>query len=326
MSQVAGYVSKTMYTMYTNNTLLQFGETWSRAINLHLNSKQRKKDLEKQLGDQKKPKPYIRQQVQALIWTPARHTKQILRTCHPVSTTAEEDRIITFLSPVLGCYPANYTFEDDSIYLDINMHPERHIKAFIMLNKCLANADYQCIQALPLQSSWVYGHVPMDTQILVHHILKEQYKPVTDKRPAVSTKKPAASDDKSAASTVEQVRFTDEEYWAKVVDLKLRVFKDHSQHTFNRFILTDGVSLCVVRRTVEATLAKKAAGEKRKRNRLAQQAQQTQPVQPPVQQAQPPLQLVAQQAWMSTGPPVRLPMVTPAQQMWMPVVTPVQQT
>ncbi|KAJ1854393.1 hypothetical protein GGH12_004550 [Coemansia sp. RSA 1822] len=195
-----------------------------------------------------------------------------------------------------------------------------------MLNKCLANADYRCIQELPLQSSWVYGHVPMDTQILVHHILKEQYKPVTDKRPAVSTKKPAASDDKSAASTVEQVRFTDEEYWAKVVDLKLRVFKDHSQHTFNQFILTDGVSLCVVRRTVEATLAKKAAGEKRKRNRLAQQAQQTQPVQPPVQQAQLPLQLVAQQAWMSTGPPVRLPMVTPAQQAWIPMVTPVQQT
>ncbi|KAJ2474768.1 hypothetical protein IWW56_005723 [Coemansia sp. RSA 2131] len=159
----------------------------------------------------------------------------------------------------------------------------------------------------------------MDTQILVHHILKEWYSPVTDKQPAVSSKKQAMSDDKSAASTIKQVQFTDEEYWAKVVDLKLRVFKDHSCHTFNWFILTDGVSLCVVCQTVEVTLAKKAAGEKCKHNQLVQQAQQTQPVQPTVQQAQLPLQLVVQQAWMSMGPPVRLPMVTPAQQAWMPM-------
>ncbi|KAJ2472357.1 hypothetical protein IWW56_006162, partial [Coemansia sp. RSA 2131] len=71
------------------------------------------------------------------------------------------------------------------------MHLERHIKAFIMLNKCLAAADHRCIQALPLQQSWVYGHAPMDTQILVHHILKERYSPVTDKWLAVSTKKQA---------------------------------------------------------------------------------------------------------------------------------------
>ncbi|KAJ2480741.1 hypothetical protein IWW56_002254 [Coemansia sp. RSA 2131] len=169
-----------------------------------------------------------------------------------------------------------------------------------MLNKCLANADHQCIQALLLQQSWVYGHAPMDMQILVHHILKEQYLPVTDTQPAVSTKKPAASNDK--------------------------VFKDHSRHTFNQFILTDGVSLCVVCWTVEVTLAKKAAGEKRKHNQLAQQAQQTQPVQLPVQQVQPPLQLVAQQMQLPTGPPVRLPMVIPAQQAWMPMITLAQQT
>ncbi|KAJ2666734.1 hypothetical protein IW148_000724 [Coemansia sp. RSA 1199] len=214
------------------------------------------------------------------------------------------------------------------------MYPDRHIKAFIMLNKCLVNADYQCIQALLQQRSWVYGHMPMVTQILVHHILKEPYSPVMDKQPAVSTKKPAAFDDEPAVSVVEQYRFTDEEYWAKVVNLQLRVFKDYSQHTFNQFILTDGVSLCVVCQTVEATLAKKAAGEKRKRNRLAQQAQQMQPVQLPVQlqheqlaaqQARPPTGPLTQQAWMSTGPPVRLPMVIPAQQVWMSTGPLVQQ-
>ncbi|KAJ2499835.1 hypothetical protein GGH96_003178 [Coemansia sp. RSA 1972] len=257
MSRVAGYISQTMHTMYLNNTMLRFGEMWSWAINLKLQSKQRRKVLEQELGNQKKSKAFIRQQVQMQIWTPARHAKQILHTRHPQGKTAVEKEIIDFLSPVLSCYPVKYAFEDDSIHLDAKMHPERHVQAFIMLNKCLAAADYRCIQALPLQRSWIHRHVPLDTQILAQQILKETYSPGTD-----------------------------EEYWAKVVDLKLRVFKDHPRHTFNKFITTDGVSLCVVRRTVEATLAKKAAGEKCKLNQLAKQAQQT------AQQARPPAQSV----------------------------------
>ncbi|KAJ2495628.1 hypothetical protein GGH96_006324 [Coemansia sp. RSA 1972] len=152
--------------------------------------------------------------------------KQILHTCHLEGTTTEEKKIIDFLSPVLSCYPVNYTFEDDSIHLDAKMYPERHVQAFIILNKCLAAANYWCIQALPLQRSWIYWHVPMVTQIPVHHILKDEYAPVTDKWLAKTAKKQAVSNDEPAVSA-EQGRFTDEEYWAKVVDLKLRVFKDH---------------------------------------------------------------------------------------------------
>ncbi|KAJ2502255.1 hypothetical protein GGH96_001190 [Coemansia sp. RSA 1972] len=199
------------------------------------------------------------------------------------------------------------------------MHPERHLMAFVTLNKCLVAAKYQCIQALPLQHSWIHRHVPLDTVILAQQILKEKYSPGTD-----------------------------EEYWAKVIDLKLRVFKDHPRHTFNKFITTDSVSLCVVHRSVEAMLAKKAAGEKRKRNQLAKQAQQTaqqaaqsvqlmQSLQSMVQSF--PLSahsfpLLAQsvQLTQSFPPPVHsfpllawVPMVVPAQQAWVPMVTPTQQ-
>ncbi|KAJ2495601.1 hypothetical protein GGH96_006333, partial [Coemansia sp. RSA 1972] len=334
--------------MYKNNIKLRFGETWSRAINLKLDSKRRRKALEQELGDQKKSKAFIQQQVQEQIWSPARRTKQILRTRHPKGTTDVEKDIINFLSPVLSCYPTDYAFEDDSIYLDAELHPERHLMAFITLNKCLAAAEYRCIQSLPLQRSWIHRHVPLDTRILAQQILKDTYSPGSD-----------------------------EEYWAKVIDLKLRVFKDHPRHTFNKFITTNGVSLCVVRRTVEATLAKKAAGEKRKHNQLAKQAQQTaqqaqlpahsttQPAQSAVQPAVQPaystttqpvysttqpvfsfplsahsfplsahsfplsahsFPLLAQSTvYLTTQPPVRLPMVVPAQQAWVPMVVPVQQ-
>ncbi|KAJ2481662.1 hypothetical protein IWW56_001572 [Coemansia sp. RSA 2131] len=370
-----------MHTMYKNNIKLRFGETWSRAINLKLDSKRRRKALEQELGDQKKSKAFIRQQVQEQIWSPARRTKQILHTRHPKGTTDVEKDIVNFLSPVLSCYPTDYAFEDDSIYLDAELHPERHLMAFITLNKCLAAAEYRCIQSLPLQRSWIHRHVPLDTRILAQQILKDTYSPGSD-----------------------------EEYWAKVIDLKLRVFKDHPRHTFNKFITTDGVSLSVVRRTVEATLAKQAAGEKRKLNQLAKQAQQTaqqaqlpeQSVQPAHSTAQPAYSTTVQPAhsttqpahstlqpahstlqpaystttqpaysttmqsavqaavqpaysttqpvysttqpvfsfplsahsfpllaqstvYLTTQPPVRLPMVVPAQQAWVPMVVPAQQ-
>ncbi|KAJ2661865.1 hypothetical protein IW148_003232 [Coemansia sp. RSA 1199] len=267
--------------MYKNNIKLRFGETWSRAINLKLDSKRRRKALEQELGDQKKSKAFIRQQVQEQIWSPARRTKQILHTRHPKGTTDVEKDIVNFLSLVLSCYPTDYAFEDDSIYLDAELHPERHLMAFITLNKCLAAAEYRCIQSLPLQRSWIHRHVPLDTRILAQQILKDTYSPGSD-----------------------------EEYWAKVIDLKLRVFKDHPRHTFNKFITTDGVSLSVVRRTVEATLAKQAAGEKRKLNQLAKQAQQTaqqaqlpeQSVQPAHSTAQPAYSTTVQPAHSTTQP------------------------
>ncbi|KAJ2496720.1 hypothetical protein GGH96_005642 [Coemansia sp. RSA 1972] len=163
----------------------------------------------------------------------------------------------------------------------------------------------------------------MDTIILVHHILKDEYAPATDKQSATTTKKQAVSNDEPA----------------------LRVFKDHPHHTFNKFITTDGVSLCVVHRTVEATLAKKAAGKKHKRSQLAQQeqqpAQQAQLLQLPTYSAvQPPAHLMTvqslveqtwiiaayreQQAWKMWE--VWEVQVSPVQLTWVPVAQQAQQT
>ncbi|KAJ2130832.1 hypothetical protein IW136_005457, partial [Coemansia sp. RSA 678] len=123
---------------------------------------------------------------------------------------------------------------------------------------------------------------------------------------AVSNDEQAMSDDEQAESNDEQAPSTDEEYWAEVVDLNLRVFKDHPRHVFNKYITTDGVSLCVMCQTIEKMVAKKVAGEKRKRKKQEQ-----------AQQAWMPMAIPVQQAWMPT--------VTPVQQLWMPVVTPVPQ-
>ncbi|KAJ2475165.1 hypothetical protein IWW56_005542 [Coemansia sp. RSA 2131] len=198
LSQVGSYVSKSILTDYKNNVMLRFGETWRRAINLKLDSKNKMDKLVKHLKSEGKSVEEIQEQRQAQIWSPAHHVKQVLCSRRPVATTAEEQTIIDFVTPVLKCYPVGHEFKGDNIYWDSKTRPEKHIKSFIMLNRCLVAANYRCIQALPLRRSWVYAHVPINTVILANHIFKE-YRPVMDKKLATSPDEPAVSPDEPAA-------------------------------------------------------------------------------------------------------------------------------
>ncbi|KAJ2562058.1 hypothetical protein GGH12_003519 [Coemansia sp. RSA 1822] len=70
----------------------------------------------------------------------------------------------------------------------------------------------------------------------------EEYRPVTDKLPATSAGKPK--------------RYTQEGYWEQVVDMKLKSFKDHAQHMFTGYVMTDGVSISVISKNKEKLAAK----------------------------------------------------------------------
>ncbi|KAJ2480178.1 hypothetical protein IWW56_002600 [Coemansia sp. RSA 2131] len=253
----------------------------------------------------------IREQRQVQIWSPARHAKQVLCCRWPVATTAEEQTIIDFVTPVLKCYPVGHEFKGDNIYWDSKTRPEKHLKSFIMLNRCLAAANYRCIQALPLRRSWVYAHVPLNTEILAQHIFEEEYIPVTDKLPATSAGKPK--------------RYTQEGYWEQVVDMKLKSFKDHARHMFTGYVMTDGVSISVIRKNKEK-LAAKVANQKRKCEEQAQQEQPAaqrarlaaQPVPPSYQPPSfQPVQQMPQQMSMSSQY-MRLPSQQMPQQMSIP--------
>ncbi|KAJ2544386.1 hypothetical protein GGF49_001247 [Coemansia sp. RSA 1853] len=122
--------------------------------------------------------------------------------------------------------------------------PARHAKQVLCSRRPIATTaeeqttiDFvtpvlKCYPALPLRRSWVYAHVPLNTEVLAQHIFEGEYRPVTDKQPAVSAGKPT--------------RYTQEGYWEQVVDLKLKSFKDHPRHVFTGYVMTDGVSISVI--------------------------------------------------------------------------------
>ncbi|KAJ2543088.1 hypothetical protein GGF49_002335 [Coemansia sp. RSA 1853] len=314
--------------------------------------------LVKRLKSEGKSVEEIREQRQAQIWSPARHAKQVLCSRWPVATTAEEQTIIDFVTPVLKCYPVGHEFKGDNIYWDSKTRPEKHIKSFIMLNRCLVAANYRCIQALPLRRSWVYAHVPINTVILANHIFGEKYRPAMDKQPATSPNEPAALPEEPAVSPNEPAtspnepaalpdeprktkkpkpkRYTQEGYWERVVDLKMKSFKDHPQHMFTGYVMTDGVSISVIRKNKEK-LAAKVANQKRKHEEQAQQeqpaaqrarlaAQPAQPVPPSYQQ--PAVQLLypqAQPSYPQLAPSFQQLPVQQEQQSWIRVVQQAQE-
>ncbi|KAJ2121702.1 hypothetical protein IW147_004019 [Coemansia sp. RSA 720] len=289
LSQVASYVSKSILTDYKNNVMLRFGETWRRAINLKLDSKNKMDKLVKRLKSEGKSVEEIREQRQAQIWSPARHAKQVLCSRWPVATTAEEQTIIDFVTPVLKCYPVGHEFKGDNIYWDSKTRPEKHIK------------------------------------------------PAMDKQPATSPNEPAAlPDEPRKTKKPKPKRYTQEGYWERVVDLKMKSFKDHPQHMFTGYVMTDGVSISVIRKNKEK-LAAKVANQKRKHEEQAQQeqpaaqqarlaAQPAQPVPPSYQQ--PAVQLLypqAQPSYPQLAPSFQQLPVQQEQQSWIRVVQQAQE-
>ncbi|KAJ2498127.1 hypothetical protein GGH96_004547 [Coemansia sp. RSA 1972] len=119
----------------------------------------------------------------------------------------------------------------DSIFYDVKVHPLQHLKAFVQLNMILAREKMRFVQALPLQRSWVYSHVPLNTAILVRCIFDEPY---TATLGGKKTIKP-------------DIR----KHWGRAVDLEQDMFQLQKGHQFLGFAMTDGVSISAVRETKE---------------------------------------------------------------------------
>ncbi|KAJ1858050.1 hypothetical protein LPJ76_001288 [Coemansia sp. RSA 638] len=184
--------------------------------------------------------------------------------------TPFEQAIINELQPVLDSYDNDYEFAENSIYYDVKANPGKHLKAFIWLEIIFAEWGMSCTQALPLRSSWVYAHVPLNTAMLVQCVFSEPYNRISGGK--------------------EKIQPHINTYWKRAVDLQQDIFRSHGHYKFMGYMVTDGVSISAVRELVdEEPGGKKVCKEpaektvcKSKRGRPRKQAQpaQPEPVQP----------------------------------------------
>ncbi|KAJ2495363.1 hypothetical protein GGH96_006403, partial [Coemansia sp. RSA 1972] len=257
----AGYVAKAMLTNYGNNVMLQYGSTLQGAVNTLLKCQQCRKKLVDELEAKHMTAAEIKCECETQIWGPARRLKESLGTGQPDSMSEQEEMIIGLLQPVLDCYSIGHKFQMDSIYYDAKVHPLQHLKAFVQLNMILAREKMRFVQALPLQHSWVYSHVPLNTAILVRCIFDEPY---TATPGGKKTIKP-------------DIR----KHWGRAVDLEQDMFRSQKGHQFLGFAMTDGVSISAVHETKEEPVE------------TSTKCTHDEPQQPEQEQ------LVVQQAWLS---------------------------
>ncbi|KAJ2120453.1 hypothetical protein IW147_005066 [Coemansia sp. RSA 720] len=166
--------------------------------------------------------------------------------------TPFEQAIINELQPVLDSYDNDYEFAENSIYYDAKANPGKHLKAFIWLEMIFAEWGISCTQALPLRSSWVYAHVPLNTAMLVQCVFSEPYNRISGGK--------------------EKIQPHINTYWKRAVDLQQDIFRSHGHYKFMGYMVTDGVSISAVRELVdEEPGGKKVCKGKRKRKRQQEQ-------------------------------------------------------
>ncbi|KAJ2530818.1 hypothetical protein EV175_007273, partial [Coemansia sp. RSA 1933] len=131
----------------------------------------------------------------------------------------EARAIIELLAPIRDAYPGTYKFEKGSIYYDVKANPSQHIKAYYLLMTICEQEKVKTKQCFPLSTGWVPGHMCIDLKILCEKFLHCQPGP------------------KSEANR----------FWAAAVEVGRRPFKDTSSSKFSGSIVTDGVSVSILR-------------------------------------------------------------------------------
>ncbi|KAJ2540233.1 hypothetical protein GGF49_004619 [Coemansia sp. RSA 1853] len=259
VNYVTMHAYDTMWTSYKNNIQMHMGSSWRRAINVLLDCKRRKSEWAAQRKAEGASAQVINRECEAGIWAPAQRLKEMLCTRHPVGRTPFERVIINKLQPVLDSYDNNYEFAKNSIYYDAKANPSKHLQAFIWLEMIFAEWGISCTQALPLRSSWVYAHVPLNTTMLVQCVFGEPYDRISGGK--------------------KKIQPHINKYWRRAVDLEQDMFCSHGQYEFMGYTMTDGVSISAVRELVDEEPGGKKVC-KRKRGRPRKQPQQEQNTEP----------------------------------------------
>ncbi|KAJ2610024.1 hypothetical protein EV177_004172 [Coemansia sp. RSA 1804] len=134
--------------------------------------------------------------------------------------SAKAMAIIELLKPIHSVYPDSYKFAKDSVYYDTKANPDRHLKAYYLLMRICEREKVKANQCFPLHTSWVPGHMQIDTRIL---------------------------HEKFVSGKLQGQKSDAELIWREVLDYDAKLIKTRANSKFGKSIMTDGVSVSVLR-------------------------------------------------------------------------------
>ncbi|KAG1440412.1 hypothetical protein G6F56_011938 [Rhizopus delemar] len=228
-----------MYVSYSNNIQMRFGSHLRRVVNVMLNVRQRKENLQRVLRARGIAEDQIRDQIAESITTPARNFKMFISQRHTTPESLQnafiaqefpEDPIYTntvnLLQYVLTSYPPTYRFFKESIYYDMKARTVDRMKAFYRLAQLFSVLNIPVFNCFLLRRSLSPCYITIDTKVLCLNIMGES---LNKERPKL-------------------------DYWREVVNLDAVVFKsqeiDH-RLAFRGTIQTDGVGVTVLKKRID---------------------------------------------------------------------------
>jgi hypothetical protein len=227
--QIAIYESTKIHTSYINGVVLQFGSRLRMFLNKVLKKKERVLEMTQNMKNEGHTDESIKNSIKTNMNNVCFNFKVSIssKTVPAVPDGFLSQDEIKLVQAFLDCYSKDYKFSKNSIYYDVKVKPNQHIKAYFMLAKLCEENNFKSFNCFPLRKSFIPCHITIDTLILNHLILK-------DKK-----------------------RFTGNNnnyVWNRVVDLNQNEFKNQGEDRSMKFrgtIQTDGVSISILKQNFE---------------------------------------------------------------------------
>lgn len=230
VQQLLLYEATTMLTCYKNNISMRFGQRIRQFVNKMLDVKERKRLIltdstvdeitrQKALSELRRRSTSIKLMVA---------TGQICETTMATLSNDEQCLVETIISIL-----PKHSYEKESIYYDVKVHPELYLSAYIQLNLLFESHGFKSFNALPLRRSFVPSYITIDTKILVLNVLEH----------------------KNLNVIKESSKY---DVWEKYFRTNKKAFGYRKELTFRGTIMTDGIGVSIVLADKECKFGRKS--------------------------------------------------------------------
>ena len=259
----AQYAANRMLTQHTNNVQQQFARRLAGVVHAIVGLRALSAEARQELRDHIESSLTLSRAVHDTVFGAVDPVKQAvgrLENIHVDWLSPRAQELLDDLVDVLRrSYPAGTTFE--SIFAHSKAQPLDHLRALVRLaaycerwNAILEEEQqgqeleegeraYRIrlpkFQALPLRTSWIPPMVLLDNRLAATNLLKG--------------KQPKPGDPREVAKAV----------WGRLVNLKRRIFRSQGGREFCGTVMTDGVSIIVIKR--DATKRPRAGAKRQQR-------------------------------------------------------------
>jgi hypothetical protein len=152
----------------------------------------------------------------------------------PLDATEEERFVFQELDWILPD-----EFNKEPLAYRVVAETERFVSPYCRLSQLYEMQGYRQFSALPLRKSYIFGHIPIDTKILLTNILGQPH----------------------LIATMTENKY---DVWDSLFRMKTKAFKSRNGYSFDGMLKTDGVSACIYLRKNGTKARQKASRSSKK--------------------------------------------------------------